>query len=160
MSQANAGPVSLGATTTAWHTLAVGDVLDAQGVRAETGLDGAEVVRRREKVGYNRFAEAKPEPRWRAFLRQYEDLMQLVLFAAGIASFWPVKEYGTGLVLLLITVFNAVLGMQQEGKAAAAVAALSKMMIVKARVRRAGSLREVAAEDLVPGDIVSIEAGD
>jgi Ca2+-transporting ATPase len=140
--------------------LAVGDVLDAQGVRAETGLDGAEVVRRREKVGYNRFAEAKPEPRWRAFLRQYEDLMQLVLFATSVASFWPLKEYGTGLFLLAITAFNALLGMHQEGKAAEAVAALSRMMIVTAKVRRSATLREIPAEELVPGDVVSIEAGD
>ena len=52
------------------------------------------------------------------------------------------------------------LGLQQEGKAAAAVAALQKMMIIKARVRRDGQLREIPAEQLVPGDIVSIEAGD
>jgi Ca2+-transporting ATPase len=93
-------------------------------------------------------------------VRQYQDLMQIVLLAAAIASFWPVKEYGTGLVLIVITVFNALLGMQQEGKAAAAVAALSKMMIVKAKVRRAGTLRELPAEELVPGDVIVVEAGD
>jgi Ca2+-transporting ATPase len=144
----------------AWHALPVSEVLDLQGVDAETGLPDAEVARRRERFGPNRFAEVKSEPTWRAFVRQYQDLMQIVLFAAAILSFWPVKEYGTGLVLIVITVFNALLGMQQEGKAASAVAALGKMMIVKAKVRRAGTLREVPAEELVPGDVIAIEAGD
>ena len=143
-----------------WHALTVSDVLALQGVDAEAGLAHDEVAGRRERFGPNRFAEAKPEPRWQAFLRQYQDLMQIVLLAAAIASFWPVKEYGTGVVLLVITLFNALLGMQQEGKAAAAVAALSKMMIVKAKVRRAGVLRELPAEELVPGDVVAVEAGD
>jgi Ca2+-transporting ATPase len=143
-----------------WHALPVRDVLSAQGVDPETGLDDSEVLRRRDRFGPNRFAEAASEPQWRAFLRQYQDLMQIVLVVAAVLSFWPVKEYGTGLVLIAITVFNALLGMQQEGKAAAAVAALSRMMIVKARVRRSGALREIPAEELVPGDVVAIEAGD
>src|SRR5829696_2382281 len=63
-------------------------------------------------------------------------------------------------MLLLLTVFNAVLGLHQEGKAAAAVAALQKMMIINAKVRRGGELLELPAEQLVPGDIVSVEAGD
>jgi Ca2+-transporting ATPase len=129
--------VSAGPRTSAiWPALTVVDVLAFQGVDPEAGLADDEVARRRERFGSNRFAEAKPEPYWRTFLRQYQDLMQIVLLAAAIASFWPVKEYGTGLVLIVITVFNALLGMQQEGKAAAAVAPLSKMMIVKAKVRR------------------------
>ena len=86
--------------------------------------------------------------------------MQLVLLVAGIGSLYPLKEFGTGILLLLLTVFNAVLGLRQEGKAEAAVAALQKMMIVTARVRRDGALAELPAEQLVPGDIVAIEAGD
>ena len=63
-------------------------------------------------------------------------------------------------MILLLTLLNAVLGLNQEGKAAAAVAALAKMMIVKARVRRDGGLAQLPAEQLVPGDVVAIEAGD
>jgi P-type Ca2+ transporter type 2C len=63
-------------------------------------------------------------------------------------------------VILLLTLFNAALGLRQEGKAAAAVAALAKMMIVKARVRRDGALMQLPSEELVPGDVVAIEAGD
>ena len=85
--------------------------------------------------------------------------MQIVLLAAGLVSL-GLQEWETGIVLILLTLFNAVLGLQQEGKAAAAVAALQQMMIIKARVRRDGQLREIPAGQLVPGDIVSIEAGD
>ena len=84
-------------------------------------------------------------------MRQYRDPMQIVLLVAGIGSLYPLKELGTGLVLLFLTLFNAVLGLRQEGKAAEAVAALQKMMIVKARVRRDGELVQIPAEELVPG---------
>ena len=77
--------------------------------------------------------------------------MQIVLLVAGVISIYPVKQPGTGIVILLLTLLNAVLGLHQEGKAAAAVAALAKMMIVKARVRRDGALAQLPAEELVPG---------
>jgi len=86
--------------------------------------------------------------------------MQIVLLAAGIGSLYPLKEWETGIVLVFLTLFNAVLGLHQEGKAAAAVTALQKMMIVKAKVMRDGQLAEIPAAELVPGDVVSIEAGD
>ena len=86
--------------------------------------------------------------------------MQLVLLAAGIGSLYPLKQLGTGTLLILLTLFNAVEGLHQEGKATAAVSALQKMVIIKARVRRDGQLAEIPAERLVPGDIVAIDAGD
>src|SRR5437764_13558049 len=86
--------------------------------------------------------------------------MQIVLLVAGVVSIYPVKQPGTGVVILLLTVLNAILGLSQEGKAAAAVAALAKMMIIKARVRRDGALMLLPAEELVPGDMVAVEAGD
>ena len=86
--------------------------------------------------------------------------MQIVLLVAGIGSIVLLGQYGTGVVLLLLTLLNAVLGLNQEGKAAAAVDALQKMMIIKAKVHRGGDLAELPAEQLVPGDIVSVEAGD
>jgi Ca2+-transporting ATPase len=99
-------------------------------------------------------------PRWRAFFRQYRDPMQIVLLAAGVGSLYPLKQLGTGILLILLTLFNAVDGLHQEGKAVAAVAALQKMVIIKARVRRDGQLAEIPSGQLVPGDIVAIEAGD
>ncbi len=153
-------PASGGTAPPVWHTLSVHDSLAALGVAADQGLTDADVAPRRAKFGPNRFAEAKKEPEWKAFLRQYRDPMQIVLFLAGIFSIYPVKQLGTGLMLILLTLFNAVLGLRQEGKAAAAVAALQQMMIVTTRVTRNGQLAEIPAEELVPGDVVSIEAGD
>ena len=134
----------------AWHTLAPEDVGGRLAVAPATGLSATEAAARLASVGPNKFAEAEVEPRWRAFVRQYRDPMQIVLLVAGIGSLYPLKELGTGLVLLFLTLFNAVLGLRQEGKAAEAVAALQKMMIVKARVRRDGELIQVPAEELVP----------
>jgi Ca2+-transporting ATPase len=144
----------------AWHTLDPADVAVRLEVDPASGLSSEAAATRLASVGPNKFAEAAVEPRWRAFVRQYRDPMQIVLLVAGIGSLYPLKELGTGLVLLLLTLFNAVLGLRQEGKAAEAVAALQKMMIVKARVHRDGQLMEIPAEQLVPGDVVSIEAGD
>src|SRR4051812_26468668 len=143
-----------------WFAMPGEEVAEDLGVDAHAGLAPEEVERRLGQYGPNAFIAAEGEPRWRAFVRQYRDPMQIVLLVAGIGSIWPLHELGTGLVLLFLTLFNAVLGLNQEGKAAAAGAALQKMMIVKARVQRGGELVQVPAEGLVPGDVVSIEAGD
>ena len=138
-----------------WHVLSREDALQRAGRRARQRADAAsEAAERLARYGPNQFAEAKAEPRWQAFLRQYQDPMQIVLLVAGVISIYPVKQPGTGIVILLLTLLNAVLGLSQEGKAAAAVAALAKMMIVKARVRRDGALAQLPAEQLVPGDVV------
>jgi Ca2+-transporting ATPase len=144
----------------AWYSLEASEATAKLGVDAAQGLAAAEVATRAEKYGPNKFAEAKPEPRWRAFVRQYRDAMQIVLLVVGIGSIWPLRQYGTGILVLALTVFNAILGLHQEGKAAEAVAALQKMMFIKARARRDGQLVELPAEELVPGDVVAIEAGD
>jgi P-type Ca2+ transporter type 2C len=142
-----------------WHTLSADGVLREEKVDEQRGLSSAEVASRAGRFGPNKFDAGKAEPRWRAFLRQYTDLMQIVLLAAGVVSLL-LQEWETGIVLVVLTLFNAVLGLQQEGKAAAAVAALQKMMMIKAKVTRDGQLQETPADRLVPGDIVSIEAGD
>ena len=144
----------------AWHTLGVEQVLEAEQVSAQRGLSAADVASRAGQFGPNKLAEAKVEPRWHAFLRQYYDPMQIVLVAAGVLSLYPLRQFGAGPLLILLTLANAVLGLQQEGKAGQAVAALQNMMIVTARVRRDGQQAEIPAQQLVPGDVVSIEAGD
>jgi P-type Ca2+ transporter type 2C len=143
-----------------WHTLGADQVLHSEGVDAQRGLSSAEAAARAQQFGPNTFAAGQAESRWHAFARQYADPMQVVLLAAGIGSLYPLKQLGTGLLLVLLTLFNAVEGLQQEGKAAASVAALQKMVIIKAKVRRDGQLAEIPAGQLVPGDIVAIEAGD
>jgi Ca2+-transporting ATPase len=148
------------ASDLAWHTLGADQVLHSEGVDGQRGLSSAEAAARAQRFGPNEFEGGQAESRWHAFLRQYRDPMQIVLLAAGIGSLYPLKQLGTGILLILLTLFNAVEGLHQEGKAAVAVAALQKMVIIKARVRRDGQLAEIPAGQLVPGDIVAIEAGD
>jgi Ca2+-transporting ATPase len=144
----------------AWHALSTDEVLQRQAVTVEAGLTTAEADARRTKYGANRFADAPKEPRWQAFVRQYKDPMQIVLLVAGIVSLFIPNQFATGVLLIGLTLLNAAMGLNQEGKASASVAALQKMMVVKAKVRRDGSLGEVPMAELVPGDIVNIEAGD
>ena len=144
----------------AWHNLTSEEACAQLGVDPRTGIDAAEVERRREQYGPNKLAEAETEPGWHAFLRQYRDLMQLVLVGAAVVSIVALQELSTGLVILGVTVVNAILGLNQEGKAAESVAALQKMLVIKAHVRRGGELTDVPAEELVPGDVVVFEAGD
>ena len=145
---------------TAWHGLTADEACAQLEVDPRSGLDAGEVERRRAQFGPNKLEEAEKEPGWRAFLRQYRDLMQLVLLGAAIVSMVALQEFGTGLVIIGLTVLNAVLGLNQEGKAAESVAALQKMLVIRAHVRRGGQLADVPAEELVPGDIVVFEAGD
>ena len=105
-------------------------------------------------------AAKKKESGWQAFLRQYRDVMQMVLLGAAIVNQVFTQEISTTLVLVGLTVFNAVLGMHQEAKAEASLAALQQMMKNIARVRRDGEAVEVDASELVPGDIVLVEAGN
>ena len=143
-----------------WHGTTADDACAQLGVDPGNGLDADEVGRRRAQVGPNRLAEAESEPGWRAFLRQYRDLMQLVLVGAAVVSIAALQELSTGIVILALTVVNALLGLNQEGKAAESVAALQKMLVISAHVRRGGRLTDVPAEELVPGDVVVFEAGD
>jgi Ca2+-transporting ATPase len=86
--------------------------------------------------------------------------MQIVLVVAGLLSAVVIRQWGTALVLWALTLLNAIMGLRQEGKAEASVAALQQMLVVKVRVRRDGQMSEIPAEDVVPGDIVVLEAGD
>jgi Ca2+-transporting ATPase len=146
--------------TTVWHNRTAEEACAELRVDPRNGLDAAEVERRRAQYGPNKLAEAKKEPGWHVFLRQYRDLMQLVLVGAAIVSIAALQEFSTGIVILGLTVLNAILGLNQEGKAAESVAALQKMLIIQAHARREGGRVDVPAEELVPGDVVSFEAGD
>ncbi len=148
------------ASATPWHNLTQEEVCRRLDVDPRVGLDDAEVQKRRADVGPNKLAEAPKEPGWHAFLRQYRDLMQIVLLGAAAVSIVALQEFSTGLVIIGLTVLNAVLGLNQEGKAAESVAALQKMLVIKAHAHRGGDLVDIPSEELVPGDLVSFEAGD
>jgi P-type Ca2+ transporter type 2C len=143
-----------------WYTLETAAVAKELGVDPAKGLSSAEAQQRLQKYGANVLAGKAKEPGWQAFLRQYKDFMQILLLGAAIVNLVVTGEWGTTLVLLVLTVFNAVLGLNQESKAEASLAALEKMMKNIARVRRDGQAIEIDAENLVPGDIVLMEAGN
>jgi Ca2+-transporting ATPase len=154
-------PTGQGANTSGpiWHTLSVDDALQHAAVDPAKGLSPSEAEERLQKFGPNAFAQAKKEPGLVRFLNQYRDPMQIVLLGAAIISIW-IREWSTALLLIALTLFNAFLALRQEGKAEASVAALQKMLIVKSKVRRDGQMIELPAEQIVPGDIVLLEAGD
>jgi Ca2+-transporting ATPase len=143
-----------------WHALTPEAALAAQSVAIDAGLTSAEADARRATYGKNAFDEAKKASRWQQFSRQYADPMQLVLLVAGVVCLFLPGQFYTGVFLILLTLFNAWMAMNQEGKAEASASALQSMMVVKAKVRRNGDLVELPMGQLVPGDIVNIEAGD
>ena len=143
-----------------WYAPDVEAVSQTLKVDRVVGLGAEEVERRREEYGPNRLAEAKKESGLEAFVRQYRDFMQIVLLAAAVINVIFTDDLSTTLVLIGLTVFNAVLGLRQESKAEASLAALAGRMKRIARVRRNGSAIEVDADELVPGDIVLMEAGN
>ncbi len=124
------------------------------------GLASADVESRRAKYGSNRFAAAKKATPLQLFLGQYADPMQIVLVIAGVVCLFLPDQFFTGVMLLLLTLFNAMMGMNQEGKASSAADALTQKMVVTAKTRRNGDLVDVPMDQLVPGDIVNLQAGD
>ncbi len=154
------GASSARAASTAWYALSPEDALRQQAVELEKGLSAAEADSRRATVGPNAFTQTKKASRLQTFIRQYADPMQVVLLVAGIVCLFLPGQFFTGVFLILLTVFNAGMAMNQEGKAEASASALSNMMVVKAKARRGGDLVEIPMDQLVPGDIVNIEAGD
>jgi P-type Ca2+ transporter type 2C len=129
-------------------------------VDPERGLSPGEAAERLRTQGPNKLAGAKKESGFRAFLRQYQDFMQIILLGAAVVNAIVTDDTGTTVLLAGLTVFNAVIGLRQEAKAEESVAALAQMMKTIARVRRDGQAIEIDAEELVPGDIVLVEAGN
>ncbi|MEU7820664.1 cation-transporting P-type ATPase [Catellatospora sp. NPDC049133] len=151
-----AGPGS----ATPWYGRSAADVAQAFEVRPERGLTAAQAAERLARHGPNRLAAGKKESALAAFVRQYRDFMQIVLLTAAVVNQLVTREWGTTLVLVGLTVFNAVVGLRQEAKAEESVRALAQMLKTVARVRRDGQAVEIDAEQLVPGDIVLMEAGN
>ena len=153
-------PLSQPVEQEAWYKVTAEQAASKLGVAPQSGLSASEAQSRLQKYGLNVLSGKKKESGLGAFLRQYRDFMQIILVVAALLSLIFTAELGTTLVLLGLTVFNAVLGLKQESKAEASLAALQKMMKNIARVRRDGQVIEIEAEKLVPGDIVLMEAGN
>jgi Ca2+-transporting ATPase len=143
-----------------WYALSADDVARELGVDPAKGLSTAEAQKRLEQYGPNKLAEKKKETGLQAFLRQYKDLMQIVLLTAAVVNLIFTGELPTTLVLVVLTIFNAVLGLRGEAKAEASLSALAGTMKSIARVRRDGQAIEIDTAGLVPGDVVLMEAGN
>ena len=91
------------AETPTFHALSIDDTLAVEHVEPLAGLSATEVSSRRTTYGSNLLVESRKEPWWRAFLRQYADPMQIVLLCAGLGSLYPLKQFGTGMLLLVLT---------------------------------------------------------
>lgn len=148
-----------GDTGQPWHTMSVDGVARTLGVSPGEGLFGQEVEARLREQGPNVLLEEHVTPAWKRFLGQYKSYMQVVLVVAALVSLL-IAEYRTGLLLFILTLFIARIGYSQEEKAAASVAALNRMMKVVTKVRRDNHVVQVDAEQVVPGDIVILDAGD
>jgi P-type Ca2+ transporter type 2C len=142
-----------------WYSRSPDEVTAALGVDPATGLTAAKAAELLAANGPNALPEEKPKPGWRRFLEQYRTYMQIILIAAAVVSLL-VKEWSTAVLLLALTVLNAVIGVRQEGKAESAMNALKSMMKATARVRRDGTESQIPAEQVVVGDVVLIAAGD
>ncbi|MGN6491549.1 MAG: cation-translocating P-type ATPase [Agriterribacter sp.] len=141
-----------------WHTITTEETL-ANIKSSEQGLSDAEVQKRQEEHGRNELTAKKKTSAIVFFLRQFKDIMILVLVAAAIISAF-IGEVTDTVVIIVIILVNAVIGFIQEYRAEKAMQALQKMAAQHATALRNNSTREVDAAELVPGDIVLIEAGN
>ncbi|MFP4639114.1 MAG: cation-translocating P-type ATPase [Guyparkeria sp.] len=141
-----------------WHAQRPEAVLEALDSRPD-GLGTDEVEARRDEHGPNRLPEAaRPSP-WRRLLRQFNNILIYVLLGAAAITALMAHWVDTA-VIVAVVLANAVIGFIQEGRAEQAMDAIRKMLALKAGVIRDGRRQAVAAEDLVPGDIVLLEPGD
>lgn len=146
-----------------WYQLEIEAAL-GRAKSSRQGLSGAEAARRLTECGPNRLAEQKQAGLFQRFLQQMADPMIVVLLAAaavsGGAAAVAGESFADVFIILAVVVINGVLGVYQEHKAEQAIQALQKLTAAHSRVLRGGRSLEVASEELVPGDVVLLEAGD
>ncbi|MBQ7862718.1 MAG: cation-translocating P-type ATPase [Clostridia bacterium] len=148
------------------HSETKTEVLNKLSTNSETGLNIEEIQARKSKYGPNKLREKKKNTTIQRFFDQFKDAMILILIAAAVISFAVVcAEQNWGelfepLLIVVIVILNAVMGVYQEGKAEKALESLKNMSAPHARVIRNGKEEIIDAADLVPGDIIKLEAGD
>ena len=141
-----------------WHSKSIAETIAALGADSASGLDQAEAARRLEAYGPNRLASKKGKSLFSRVLEQFRDFLIYILLGAAVVSI-TLGEASDAIIILFVVVINAVVGVLQESKAEKALEALKKLSAPRAVVVRDGSPREVASEEVVPGDLVSIDAG-
>lgn len=141
-----------------WYTISGDEALRKLQVDPAKGLTEKEAARRLAEMGPNRLKAQKRKSILQLFLAQLRDWLIYVLFAAVVITLF-MGEYIDAIIILMVIVLNAVLGVIQEVKAGNAIEALQKMSSPRALVRRDGEVREIDSENLVPGDILILDAG-
>jgi magnesium-transporting ATPase (P-type) len=142
-----------------WHDQPFGDALTRFGTRIEQGLDETGARQRLAHYGPNKLPEPKRAGPLGRFVRQFHNVLIYVLLAAGATTALLGHWIDTAVILAVVMV-NAIIGFVQEGKAESALAAIRDMLAPRATVLRDGHRHTVPGEDIVPGDVVIVEAGD
>ena len=123
------------------------------------GLKEAEAGTRRKQFGPNELREAPRQPFWRRFLDQFKDLVVWILIAAAVIAGF-LGDLTDTIAILAIVLLNGLIGFFQQERAEQAIAALRKLSSPNAKVVRGGQAKSVPAAELVPGDVIELEAGD
>ncbi len=148
------------------HNLDANEVVKALGSDQTNGLSESQVSELRSKYGENKLREKKKKTNFQRFIDQFKDVMILILIAAAAISFFIAISEGNPegffepILILVIVIVNAIIGTIQESNAEKALDALKSLSAPHARVIRNGDEKIVDAVDLVPGDIIRLEAGD
>jgi len=145
-------------TMTKWYQIESQAAVKELGSNSATGLSEAEAARRLTEFGRNELIESGIKSPWFILLDQMKELMVVILIIAAIISAL-LGDYSDAIAIGAIVILNAVLGFSQEYRAEKAMAALKKLAVPSVKVRRQGEVSEVPAVNLVPGDIVLLEAG-
>ncbi len=141
-----------------WHIRSIEETLALLGTHPDMGLEAGEARRRLAEHGPNRLVQKEGKSLLQRFLGQFKDVLIHILLAAAVISV-ALGEVSDATIILAVVIINAVVGVIQESKAEKAIEALRKLAAPRALVIRGGERREIPAEDLVPGDIVVIDAG-
>lgn len=153
-----AGPADRNPTP--WHALAAEAATQKLEVDSRAGLSPAQAAARLERYGPNRLDETPRQPRWRVFLRQFHDVLIMILLAAAMVSLVATRQWETPAVIVLVVLLNATIGFIQQSRAETALDALRRMLVITATVRRGSRIMRLDAAALVPGDIILLQAGD
>ncbi|MBU2978837.1 HAD-IC family P-type ATPase [Alteromonas sp. C1M14] len=141
-----------------WHDKTSEEVLNLLDA-SKDGLTEKEAAHRKTKYGPNRLPEAPHASLFSRFIKQFANLLVIVLIVAGIMTAF-LQHWVDTAVIFAVVVVNAIIGVVQEGKAEKAMDSIRQMLALKAAVYRGGRRQTIDGEDLVPGDIVMLEAGD
>lgn len=143
-----------------YYTESVPDVEKALNTSLADGLSDSEAKARLEKYGPNALASKKKRSMFMRFIDQFKDFMIIVLIIAAILSGVLAHEWTDAAIIMIVVILNAILGVFQEARSEAAIEALKEMATPDAHVRRNGAIITIPSTELVPGDIVLLEAGD